>query len=123
MNKVHMNFSTLPENTKQNPKEVLRKMVNDGVQVAQKTTEKEYQTMKDNWQSDYKTATKRFTSHCPIEIQERLRNMCFWTRIPISDYFVHALENMLDEFESNFNEGTPWKQRPQEVPQGRPAGR
>lgn len=106
-----------------NPLESLKQMKSDGINLEQEMTPEEFEKMKDTWGSEYKKATKRFTSHCPIEVQERLRNMCFWTRVPISDYFVYGLVKVLEEFESQFNNGSPWKQRPTELLSGRPAGR
>ena len=119
-----MNFKKQKtESMPTNPYKTVKQMTGDGVSISQPVTPEEFDKMKDNWGSEYKKESKRFTSHCPIEVQERLRNMCFWTRVPISDFFVYGLLKVLDEFEHEFNDGSPWKQRPAELIAGRPAGR
>ena len=109
------------KNIKKNPKKVLDQSIKSGIEISKPTTDGEWGEMKSSWQEKYSGQNiKRFTSHCPVEVQERIRNMCFFTRIPISDYFVYALVTVLEQFEKDYNKGTPWGQRPQEVPQGRP---
>ena len=108
-------------NFKKNPRRVLQTSVRNNISIDKVTTDEEWSEIEKSWKEKYgDLSTRRFTSHCPIEIQERIRNMCFYGRISISDVFVYGLILVLEEFERDFNSGTPWGQRPKEVAQGRP---
>tara|TARA_R100000808_G_C2135661_1_gene144024 strand:+ start:296 stop:649 length:354 start_codon:yes stop_codon:yes gene_type:complete len=105
---------------KKNVKENLKTLSKEGVSISQPASEKDYLKMQDDWQS-HGDPLKRFTFYAPIELQERIRNMSFWTRVPVSDIGCYALAVALDDLEKEFNSSFPWKSRPQELQPGRPS--
>lgn len=110
-------MSTLLE-TVTNPFERLTVDRKDGVPIAQPCDDGEYAKLQDEWGKDL----RRFTFHTGTELQERLRNMSYWTRIPVTELGSYAIAKLIVDIEKEFNYGKPFKQRRQELKAGRPVG-
>ena len=94
----------------------IREDIRDGYHVKNPMSKSEYLEQKEKWNSN---TIKRFTFHAPIELQERVRNLSYWTRISVSDLGCHALALMVRQMEVDFNNSYPYKLRRQELKKGR----
>jgi len=94
----------------------IREDIKDGYPVKNAMSEDDYLAQKKDWG---KNIFKRFTFHAPIELQERLRNLSYWTRISVSDLGCHALALMVRQLEVDFNDSSPYRARRHELKKGR----
>ena len=90
----------------------------DGVPISQPCDDGEYAKLQEEWGKDL----RRFTFHTNVELQERLRNMSYWTRIPVTELGSYAIAKLIIDIEKEFNHEKPFKQRRQELKAGRPVG-
>jgi len=97
----------------------IREDIEQGYDIKNPATEQEYKDYKKTWVDQ---GFKRFTLHAPVELQERLRNISYWTRIAVSDLGCHALALMIRQIEMDFNNSFPYKIRRHELKQGRRIG-
>ena len=112
-------FSILKK-LKRNITKELNECVKNKTPISQPASEEDYTAMKKDW-DEYGDPLKRFTFYAPVELQERIRNMSFWTRIPVSDIGNYALAQAIEKLEKEYNFGFPWKNRPQDLSPGRPS--
>ncbi len=96
--------------------ESIRGDIADGYNIKNPMDEEEYLEQKRSWGTE---SFKRFTFHAPIELQERLRNLSYWTRMSVSDLGCHALALMIRQIEVDFNDSYPYRTRRHELKKGR----